>query len=82
MLCAQKMTSAHYLDILNEKVFHQWIFDNARIHQTQIDRVVQGARDIIFTHGLATTESRPQNSRIGFNVLIFFFHLVSQHNKL
>ena len=35
--------------------------DNTTIHQAQIvERRVQGAWNIIFTNGLATTESRPQ----------------------
>ena len=32
--------------------------DNAAIHRAQIVRVLKGAWDIVFTHGLATTDSR------------------------
>ena len=51
------------------RFFNQWIVffpdgtgifqdDNAAFHRAE--RVVQGARDIIFTYGLVTTESRPE----------------------
>ena len=46
------------------RFFHRWIFFSPRwqCHDSSgsnCERVVQGAWDIIFTHGLVTTESRP-----------------------
>ena len=69
-LCAQKWGQLTTWIYWMTRLFHQWIFSALMAQAytkmtmpgfigSNCERVVQEAWDIIFTHGLSTTESRP-----------------------